>query len=53
VFISIFDEDLNLLTESPVTEQTAPPKKHFVKDGKIWIFENVEDELAFIRLGIM
>lgn len=53
VFISIFDEDLNLLAESLVPELTAPPKRHFVKDGKIWIFENIGDELAFIRLGIM
>ncbi|WP_373495751.1 hypothetical protein [Aquiflexum sp.] len=27
-------------------------KYHFVKDGKIWIFENNEDEVSFIRLGI-
>lgn len=53
VFNSIFDEDLNLLAESLVPELTAPPKRHFVKDGKIWIFENIGDELAFIRLGIM
>jgi hypothetical protein len=53
VFISIFDEDLNLLAESLVPELKAPPKRHFVKDGKIWIFENIGDELAFIRLGIM
>lgn len=53
VFISIFDEDLNLLAETPVPVLKAPPKRHFVKDGKVWIFENIGDELAFIRLGIM
>jgi len=28
------------------------PNFHFVKDGKIWIFENIDDELAFVRLSI-
>lgn len=52
VYISVFDENLNLLAESPVPGLNAPPKKHFVKDGKVWIFENVEDELAFVRLSM-
>lgn len=53
MFISIFDKDLNLLAETLVPERTAPPKRHFLKDGKIWIFENIADELAFIRSKIM
>lgn len=53
MYISIFDKDLNLLAESLVPELKAPPKRHFMKDGKIWIFENIADELAFIRLKIM
>ncbi len=52
VYISIFDENLNLLGESVVPELTMKPKRHFVKDGKIWIFENMEDEVVFVRLGI-
>ncbi len=52
VYLSIFDENLDLLAESPVPELKAPPKKHFVKDGKIWIFENIADEMAFIRLNV-
>jgi len=52
VYISIFDEELNLLAESLVPELKASPKRHFIKDGKFWIFENIEDELAFMRLEI-
>ncbi|MFC4871950.1 DUF4221 family protein [Negadavirga shengliensis] len=52
VYLSIFDENLNLLAESPVQELNAPPKKHFVKDGKVWMYENIEDELAFVRLSM-
>ncbi|EPR65526.1 DUF4221 family protein [Cyclobacterium qasimii] len=52
VYLSIFDENLNILAESLVPQLNAPPKKHFVKGGKIWIFENIEDEMAFVRIGI-
>lgn len=52
VYLSVFDESLNLLAEALIPELKATPKKHFLKDNKIWIFENIEDELAFIRLGL-
>jgi hypothetical protein len=52
VYLSIFDENLNLLAEALIPELKATPKKHFLKDNKIWIFENIGDELAFIRLGL-
>ncbi len=52
VYLSVFDESLNLLAEVLIPELKATPKKHFLKDNKIWIFENIEDELAFIRLGL-
>jgi len=52
VYLNIFDENLNILAESLVPQLDAPPKKHFVKDGKIWIFENIDDEMAFVQLTI-
>ncbi|MCC5938071.1 MAG: DUF4221 family protein [Lunatimonas sp.] len=52
VYLSIFDESLNLLAEALIPQLNATPKKHFLKDGKIWIFENIADELAFIRLMV-
>lgn len=52
VYLSIFDENLGLEAEALVPDLKAPPKKHFVKDGKIWIFENIADEMAFIRLAV-
>ena len=52
VYLSIFDKNLDLLAESLVPDLKTPPKKHFVKDGKIWIFENIADEMAFIRLTV-
>jgi hypothetical protein len=50
VFLTLFDENLGMLAESKIPDLTMPPQKHFVKDGKIWMFVNVEDEMGFARL---
>ncbi|SEJ30642.1 protein of unknown function [Cyclobacterium xiamenense] len=51
VYLSIYDADFNLLRETAVPELDQPPAYHFAKDGKIWIFENIEDEMGFVRLS--
>jgi hypothetical protein len=53
VFLTIFDKDLNQLSESFVKELDFKPEFYFHKDGKIWIFKNMDDELAFIRLSVI
>jgi hypothetical protein len=50
VFLSIFDEDFNLIGESLVSQLTQIPNSVFVKDGKIWHYVNVDDELGFVRM---
>ncbi|MCH6199646.1 DUF4221 domain-containing protein [Aquiflexum sp. LQ15W] len=52
VYLTILDENLQIIGESKVPELKRAPSTHFVKDGKIWIFENIDDELAFVRLSI-
>ena len=52
VFLSIFDNDFNLIAESKIPEIQNKPSKHFVKDGKIWLYENIDDELGFVRMKI-
>lgn len=52
VYLTILDENLQIIGESKVPELKTAPGTHFVKDGKIWIFENIDDEMAFIRLSI-
>jgi hypothetical protein len=52
VFLTIFDENLEMLAESKISGITMPPQKHFAKDGKIWMFVNVEDELGFARISM-
>ncbi|MCR9016877.1 DUF4221 domain-containing protein [Aquiflexum gelatinilyticum] len=52
VYLTILDKDFKVLGETLVKEFSKYPSMHFVKDGKIWMYENVDDELGFIRIGI-
>ncbi|SDC65010.1 protein of unknown function [Algoriphagus faecimaris] len=52
VFLSVFDEDLELIAEALIPEMNSVPKRHFVKDGKIWVYINMEDELGFVSVEV-
>ncbi|MCC5938074.1 MAG: DUF4221 family protein [Lunatimonas sp.] len=52
IFLTVFDKNLEMLGESRIPELNKVPGTYFVKDGAIWIFENMEDELGFLRLSI-
>lgn len=60
IYLSVLDKDLNLIGEVFLAQLKKRPEKpfsinfpiHFAKDGKIWIYENINDELAFVRLSI-
>jgi len=47
IFLSAFDAELNLLGETQLTELTQVPSYAFFKDGKLWSYVNIEDELGF------
>lgn len=51
VFLTVFDEDFNLISEGEVPEFNSESVKYFAKDGKLWYFTNVDDELGFIVLS--
>lgn len=44
--LTVFDKDLNQLAETVV--QVDPFSKKFFKDGKLWSYVNVGDELGFV-----
>ncbi|WP_240477961.1 hypothetical protein [Cyclobacterium amurskyense] len=46
------DKELNLIAEGTVPEMDRYPRFHFAKDGKLWLFENIEDEMGFVRFDI-
>lgn len=47
VFLLAFDKELNQIGESKVEKLPSQPNWAFFKDGKLWSFVNVEDELGF------
>lgn len=51
VYLTVYDKNLEQIRESLVPELTKVPARHFAKDGKIWIFENMEDEMGFVQLS--
>ncbi|MCH6233851.1 DUF4221 family protein [Cognataquiflexum rubidum] len=52
VFLTVFNEDLNMIGETKVEGFSGPPSVNFFKDGAIWIHINVNDELGFIRIKV-
>ena len=52
VYLTIFDDSFNLLGESTVKEFKRPPISPFVKNGDIWTYVNVNDNLGFVILKI-
>ncbi|MFC4872478.1 DUF4221 family protein [Negadavirga shengliensis] len=52
VYLSIFDEAFNLISESAIPELNTEFVKYFAKDGKLWVFQNFSDELGFIVIDI-
>lgn len=53
VYLTSYDSELNQIGEIEVPLLSKKPARHFSKDGDIWIFENVDDEMGFIRLKIL
>lgn len=52
VYLTVLDQDLNPMGEARVPQLSKKPGKHFARDGQIWIYENMDDEMAFLRLTI-
>lgn len=47
VFLFAYDKDFNVLGETKIEGLTQVPANNFWKDGKLWSYVNVEDELGF------
>jgi uncharacterized protein YlzI (FlbEa/FlbD family) len=47
VYLFAYDADLNLLGETLLENLTSTPRFYFFKDGKLWSYANVNDELGF------
>mgnify|MGYP005811295461 CR=1 FL=1 len=52
-FVSVLSQDLELLGEREITDfGFTTPNPQYAKDGKVYLFLNLDDELAFVRLMI-
>ena len=52
VYLTILNENLELIGESFLENLDFVPSGAFVKDGMIWSYLNVDDELAFRRIKL-
>ncbi|OYX14052.1 MAG: hypothetical protein B7Z16_14930 [Algoriphagus sp. 32-45-6] len=47
VFMYAYDRDFNLIGEAELPKEIKYPRDFFFKDGKLWSYVNVADELGF------
>ncbi len=52
VFLFTYDQELNLIGEKHLTELDKIPEFAFFKDGKLWSYVNVDDELGFAVMDL-
>jgi hypothetical protein len=52
IHLVAYDKDFKLLSETFILEMNTIPQVYFWKDDGIWLHENIDDELAFVRLSI-
>lgn len=52
VFLTVLDKDLNIAKETFLDRYEKRPPPHFFIDNKIWLFENINDELGFVRITV-
>jgi hypothetical protein len=52
VYLTIFDCQFNVKSELEIPELQSESGKYFVKNGKLWIYQNFNDELGFLVLDI-
>lgn len=52
IILTIFDENLNQINETGNIPLEEVPETYFVKNGNIYIYKNMEDEMGFMILNI-
>lgn len=52
VFLTVFDSEFNLLSELEIEELSDFDNDYFIKDGKLWLFVNLDDEMVFVRISL-
>lgn len=53
IYLTVFDSGFNLVSELLIPELDHETGKYFAKDGKLWVFRNLSDELGFIIVELL
>lgn len=53
IYLTVFDSGFNLVSELLIPELDHETRKYFAKDGKLWVFRNLSDELGFIVVELL
>lgn len=52
IHLIAYDKDFKLMSETFIPEMNTIPQVYFWKDNSIWLHENVEDELGFVKISL-
>ncbi|WP_373497019.1 DUF4221 family protein [Aquiflexum sp.] len=52
IHLIAYDKNFHLLSETKIPEMNSIPQVYFWKNNSIWLHENVDDELGFVRMSI-
>jgi len=52
VFLILLDKNLKIIKEAKLENYAKEPPNHFFLDNTIWLFENINDELGFVRMTL-
>ena len=53
VHLIAYDKNFQLFSETKIPEKNLVPQTYFWKDNAIWMHENLEDKLGFVRLRLI
>lgn len=52
VFLTLLDKNLKIIKETKLENYTKEPPKYFFLNSTIWLYENIDDELGFVRIRL-
>ncbi|MCH7410788.1 DUF4221 domain-containing protein [Belliella sp. DSM 111904] len=52
VFLTLLDKNLKIIKETKLEHYTKEPSRYFFLNNTIWLYENIDDELGFVRIKL-
>ncbi|WP_232826710.1 DUF4221 family protein [Cognataquiflexum aquatile] len=51
-YLSVFDAEFNLINELEIPDLSYTQGLYFAKNGSLWVFINLDDEMGFVRINL-